>query len=156
MGAPAVGLLLVLFGMGSGLPSLGQADPELTRLFTPGGLAIPPGTYAVYRSPQALADLAAALKARDPSPAPGAWEIQRPEPLDAFPAYGQHDRSRLARLFNGRRVTLARGSLLVDGRRVAFVLIAPYPDTTLSSIVDHGTMVIVFNVPGSGVAHVRR
>jgi hypothetical protein len=150
MWAPAIVLVLVLFGMQSGLPSLGEPDAELTRLFTPGGLAIPPGTYVVYRSPKTLADLAAALKACDPSPAPGAWDIQRPEPLDAFPAYGQHDRSRLARLFNGRRVTLTRGSLLVDGRRVAFVLIAPYPDPTLSAIVDRGTMVIVFNVPGRG------
>ena len=130
-----------------GAPALGTPDAALTRLFTPMSPVIPAGTYAVYRSPLALPELAAALRALDPHPAAGAWQVQRPEPLEAFEPYGTHDRSKLARLFNGRRVSLARGSLLLDGQRVAFVLTAPYPDETLTAVVERGTMVIVFRVP---------
>jgi hypothetical protein len=123
---------------------LGTPDPALARLFTP--LSVPAGTYLVYRSSDAIETLTARLRALDPAPAPGAWEPTRPEARGAFGEEGRYDRDRLARLFNGKRVTLVRGSLVHQGRRVAYTLVSPYPDATLSRIME-GTMVIEFRVP---------
>ena len=81
-----------------------------------------------------------------PRPRPGAWQASRPEAHGAFGQEGVYDRARLARLFNGKRVTVVRGSLVRDGQRLAYTLVSPYPDATLSRIVD-GTMVIEFRVP---------
>jgi hypothetical protein len=140
-------LILMMAHPGSAQPALGQADAELTRLFTP--VSAPPGRYVVYRSERPIAELARELKALDPAPAPGAWEPSRPEAHDAFGQEGSYDRSRLARLFRGQRVTLIRGSLVREGHRTAYTLISPYPDATLSTIVG-GTLVIEFNVPPLG------
>jgi hypothetical protein len=119
---------------------LGPEDQALTRLFTP--VAAPPGTYAVYRVTTPIADLAAALRARDAAPAPGAWSATRPESHDAFGQAGLYDRYRLAQLFGGRRLTVVRGSLRRQGLLRAYTLISPYPDPSLTRI-ESGTMVIV-------------
>jgi hypothetical protein len=100
----------------------------------------------VYRSPSPIEPLAAGLRALDPAPAPGAWEPARPEANTAFGQEGLYDRARLARLFNGKRVTVVRGSLTREGGRVAYTLVSPYPDASLSTIVE-GTMTIEFRVP---------
>ena len=127
----------------AGVP-LGTSDAALTRLFTP--LSVPPGTCLVYRSSETIEALSARLRALDLAPASGAWEPSRPEAHGAFGQEGVYDRARLARLFNGRRVTVVRGSLVLNGQRRAYTLVSPYPDPTLSRIVD-GTMVIEFLVP---------
>jgi hypothetical protein len=124
--------------------TIGTPNPSLTRLFTP--LAVPPGTYVVSTSTETIETLTARLKAQDPSPAPGAWVASRPEASGAFGQEGLYDRARLARLFNGKRVTVVRGSLAQQGQRLAYTLVSPYPDPTLSHIVE-GTMVIEFRVP---------
>ena len=141
----AVGLTPQVFALVvmAALP-VGTLDKALTRLFTP--RAVPAGTYAVYTSSEGIAPLAARLRELDPSPAPGAWTPTRPEAHGAFGQEGVYDRARLARLFNGKRVTVVRGSLLRDGQRLAYTLVSPYPDATLSRIVE-GTMVIEFRVP---------
>ena len=41
---------------------------------------------------------------------------------------------------------VARGSLVRDSRRLAYTLISPYPDATLTRL-EPGTLVIVFHVP---------
>ena len=137
---------LVLCGPVMAEPRLGVPDAALTRLFTP--VSAPPGRYVVYRSDRPIAALAAELKALDPDPAPGAWESQRPEAHDAFGQEGSYDRSRLARLFRGRRVTLVRGSVKEARQRVAYTLISPHPTPSLDAIVD-GTMVIRYTLPPS-------
>lgn len=124
--------------------ALGTPHPALTRLFTP--VAVPPGTYVVYTSAETIETLTTRLRALDPSPAAGAWEPIRPEAHGAFGQEGLYDRARLARLFNGKRATVVRGSLVQDGQRLAYTLVSPYPDATLSRIVE-GTMVIEFKVP---------
>jgi len=126
------------------LPALGTPSPALARLFTP--LSVPPGTYEVFTSTEGIEALTARLRALDPAPSAGAWAPSRPEAFAAFGQDGLYDRPRLARLFNGKRVTVVRGTLARDGRHVAYTLISPYPDPTLSRIVD-GTMVIAFHVP---------
>jgi hypothetical protein len=123
---------------------LGTPDPALTRLFTP--LAVPPGMYVVYRSSEPIETLTEKLRALDPAPSPGAWKPSRPEAHVAFGQEGNYDRARLARLFNGTRVSLVRGSLVEGGKRVAYTLVSPFPDPTLSRIVEE-TMVIEFRVP---------
>ena len=138
----AVGLM-ASSAAATGVP-LGTPDPALTRLFTP--LSVPPGTYLAYRSSETIEALTARLRALDPAPALGAWEPSRPEANGAFGQEGAYDRARLARLFNGKRVTVVRGSLVQNGQRLAFTLVSPYPDPTLSHLVD-GTMAIEFRVP---------
>lgn len=123
---------------------LGLPDPALARLFTP--LSAPPDMYTVFTSTESIEAVAARLKRFDPTPATGAWEPTRPEASGAFGQEGLYDRSRLSRLFNGKRVTVVRGSFVHDGRRLAYTLVSPYPDASLSRIVS-GTMVIEFRVP---------
>jgi len=138
-----VALLLLAAAAAAAVP-LGTPNHALTRLFTP--LAAPPGTYVVSISTEAIETLAARLREQDPSPSPGAWMPARPEASGAFGQEGLYDRARLARLFNGKRVTVVRGSLVQQGQRLAYTLVSPYPDPTLSHIVE-GTMVIEFRVP---------
>lgn len=143
---PAVGPIpyVVLLLIAAAAVPLGTPNPALTRLFTP--LAVPPGTYVVSTSTETIETLTARLREQAPSPAPGAWVPSRPEAYAAFGQEGLYDRARLARLFNGKRVTVVRGSLTQQGQRLAYTLVSPYPDHTLSQIVE-GTMVIEFRVP---------
>lgn len=122
---------------------LGAPDEALCERFTPA--SAPPGTYQVFRSTETAEALAARLKALDPEPAPGAWEPRRLEIGAVFGYAGQFDHGRLGRLFRGRRVEVIRGSLRLDGRHRAYVLVSPYPDPGLSRIVD-GTMTIVIEL----------
>lgn len=135
-----------MLAWGPALPDLGAPSAALTRLFTP--LSVPPGTYTVSTTARPIAAVAAALKACDPVPMPGAWTLTTPEALDAFGQAGVYDRSRLAQLFGGRRPTVARGTLVGDGTREAYTLISPYPDAALSRL-ESGTMVIVLRMTPS-------
>ena len=144
--------VFVLVLAASAAVPLGHPDAALTRLFTP--QAVPPGTYVVFRSTETIEALTSRLRALDPSPAPGAWQPTRPEAHGAFGQEGLYDRAGLARLFNGKRVTVVRGSLTRDGRRLAYTLVSPYPEATLSRI-EEGTMVIEFRVPSLDDAIVR-
>ncbi len=68
---------------------------------------------------------------------------ERVAPTDGFGTIGGYDRAALAKLFGARRVTVARGPRLVDGRVVASVtLLSPYPDPTLTRLRP-GTLRIV-------------
>jgi hypothetical protein len=123
---------------------IGPTDDELRLAFTPATFAV--GSFAVHRSGEAIARLAARLRALDPAPAPGAWHVHGAGVFDAFGGEGPYDKARLARLFGGSSPSVARGTLLtIDGRR-AFTLISPCPDASLSSL-GAGTMVIVTRLP---------
>jgi hypothetical protein len=119
---------------------LGSGRPDLQRLFTP--LRAPEGTYEVRTTPRPIGELAGRLRACDPKPAPGAWTLTRPESHDAFGRAGIYDRFKLAQLFGGRRVTVARGSLPVGDGHIAYTLISPYPNAALDRL-ENGTMVIL-------------
>ena len=120
-------------------PDLGRRDLALERQFTP--IVAPGGTYVVSTVARSIEEVAASLKSLDTAPVPGAWSLAHPEAHEAFGQAGLYDRYRLAQLFGGRRLKVARGSLIVEGHRIAYTLISPYPDGTLSRIVA-GTMVI--------------
>ena len=66
-------------------------------------------------------------------PRAGQYEIcTTPEPFD---------RTRLRRLFNGRRVAVVRGWRRAGDSLESVTLISPYPDASLTSVRD-GTMMI--------------
>jgi hypothetical protein len=123
---------------------IGPADDGLRLAFTPATFAA--GSFAVHRSEEAIARLAARLRALDPAPAPGAWQVARAGVFDAFGGEGPYDKGRLARLFGGSSPFVARGTLVTTAGRRAFTLISPCPDAALSSLAA-GTMVIVTRLP---------
>jgi hypothetical protein len=129
----------------------GTPAPALARLFTP--LQAPAGTYTVtvltegIEGALALVKTALAPEASAGNP-PGSWQVQSLDPLEAFGTAGVYDRSKVARLFIGRRVSAVRGPVERGGKVVAAVtLISPYPDASLSRL-EQGTIVIVLNVAG--------
>jgi hypothetical protein len=123
---------------------LGVADPVLTRLLTPRSVLA--GTYEVYGSERSIQTIAADLRAEDHDPAPGAWNAEHQDTLDAFDGASRAERFRLAELYVGIRPLVARGSLVRDGRHEGYTLISPYPDASMTRLRP-GTMVIVFHVP---------
>jgi hypothetical protein len=123
---------------------IGPPDEGLRLAFTPATFAA--GSFHVHHSAEAIARLAARLRALDPAPAPGAWQVERAGVFDAFGGEGPYDKARLARLFGGSSPSVARGTLITKGGRRAFTLIAPCPDPSLSALRP-GTMVIVTRLP---------
>ncbi len=137
---------------GQNLEPPGTPAPALARLFTP--LQAPAGTYIVTvltegieaALPMVKTALAPEASAGNP---PGSWQVQSLDPLEAFGTAGVYDRSKVARLYTGRRVSVVRGPVERGGKVVAAVtLISPYPDATLSRL-EKGTIVIAVNVVGS-------
>jgi len=130
----------------------GTPAPALARLFTP--LQAPAEAYTVTVLTDGIeAALARVKKALAPNAAagdpPGSWQVQQMDPLEAFGTAGAYDRSKVARLYTGRRVSVVRGPVERGGKVVAAVtLISPYPDPALSRL-EPGTLVIAFNVVGS-------
>jgi hypothetical protein len=123
---------------------LGPADSAYRELFTPS--SSPPGTFAVYRSAEGIQSLATRFRALDPTPAAGAWDVERTGVFDAFGAEGPYDKGRLVRLFGGSSPRAARGSLVTPQGRIAVALISPYPDLAITSLQE-GTLVIVTRLP---------
>jgi len=121
------------------IPHLSWRDDEaLTRLFTP--VAAPPGIYRVAVSDAPIEQVAAAfatLAGADPD----AWKITSAGLVEAFGTEGPYNRARLARLINGGRIRMARGSVSVDGEAVAYTLVTPVPDPSLSTL-GAGTMIV--------------
>jgi hypothetical protein len=137
---------------GQSLEPPGTPAPALARLFTP--LQAPVGTYTVTVLTEGIDAALERVKqvlAPDAQPGrpPGSWQVQQADPLEAFGTAGVYDRSKVARLYTGRRVSVVRGPV-ERGRKVvaAVTLISPYPDATLSRL-EKGTLVIVFYVAGS-------
>ncbi len=115
------------FRLRAGIPSL-TCDQVLTGLFTPPHPEW--GHYLVCTSPEPIETLV-----------PGGWPIERVEALDAFGATGVFNRSRLVRLYGGRRARVARGWSGSGDAFESFTLVSPYPDASLA-ILSEGTMVI--------------
>jgi hypothetical protein len=104
-----------------------QCDPALTALFTP--LRPHLGRYEVCTLPTPLGEEGEALEA-----------------LDAFGDAGTYDRARLARLYGGRRVQVTHSWTETGRELVSITRLSPYPDATLSRLVN-GTLEIRFTVP---------
>jgi hypothetical protein len=124
-------------------------SPEHRGLFTP--RAAPAGAYqaVIVDAPMETARplVMRALGVPDaPASGTGSWAVRRLEAVEAFGASGVYDETRLGRLFNGRRASVARGPVVRDGEIIASVtLISPYPDPGLTRL-EQGTLVIIFDV----------
>ncbi len=140
-----VPLLVAIAALGSttSVPAPGTRDPALTSLFAP--IAAPPGIYDVYTSGEPIGVLASRLRTCDPAPAADAWKVLGSDPANAFGVEGRYDRARLARLFSGRRVQVARGSLKGPDGVVGYTLVSPYPDPSLETLRP-GTLIIVARI----------
>ena len=103
-------------------------DPELTRLFTP--LRPVEGRYEVCVTDEPID----AVKRADS-------DVRLEDAVDAFGTSGAYDRGLLMRLYSSRRPRVVRESHEEGGELMSVTLISPYPDRTLSRLVD-GTMVI--------------
>jgi hypothetical protein len=66
-------------------------------------------------------------------------------PLDAFGDGGSFNKAALARLYGGRRPTVAHGWVEEHGRFVSITLVSPYPDRLLRAL-EPGTLVIRYFV----------
>ena len=125
------------------MPAPWREAQEFVALFAPGD-----GRAAFYRAYVAAADLDTVLRLVTADPAlrgaPGAWTPELASPLDIFGQAGRYDRSRVARLYGGRRPRVARGTrLTTDGTTEAWTLISPYPEPGLRRL-ESGTLVLVF------------
>jgi hypothetical protein len=131
----------------------GAPAPSLARIFTP--RQAPHGAYLVSTVTDgiegALRTVKAALSPGSPEGEPaGSWQVQQLDPLEAFGTTAIYDRSKVAQLYAGRRVSVVRGPIERSGRVVgATTLISPYPDSSLSRL-ETGTMVIVLRLTGGG------
>ncbi|HKB13067.1 MAG TPA: hypothetical protein VKD69_20525, partial [Vicinamibacterales bacterium] len=67
------------------------------------------------------------------------------EPLDAFGSAGAYDRSKLARLYGGTRVHVARMWSGTARDLTSTTRLSPYPDPTLTRLIP-GTLEIRFSV----------
>jgi hypothetical protein len=71
------------------------------------------------------------------------------EPLDAFGAAGRYNRSKLVRLYGGRRVETLRGWRMDGDRLESVTLLSPYPDASLTKL-EPGTMIITLTIQRKG------
>jgi hypothetical protein len=130
------------------LPSLEPPSPEAPpvylELFAP---AVHKSSYRAFISPLPLDRVLQSLAATGLASPPGAWQPESQPALDAFGRAGRYDRSKLARLYGARRVDVARGPRVGDGRVVeTWTLISPYPDPQLERL-EPGTLMLVLRLP---------
>ena len=112
-------------------------DPALTALFTP--LHPRVGRYEVCTTNDPIERVVAGETHDGAEYTYGRMEAL--EPLDALGGAGPYDRFAVARLYVGRRVKVARGWQQFDDRFESVTLLSPYPDPSLTRLVD-GTMII--------------
>ena len=127
-GAALVAPVLAL-GLQSDAP---RCDPELIALWTPRHPQL--GRYEVCTTSRALPEVA------DPS-----WKIEAMAPLDAFGDVGSFNKATVARLYSGRRPTVAHGWLEENGRFVSITLVSPYPNRQLRAL-ETGTLIVRYIV----------
>lgn len=123
----------------------GRPSVALAKLFTP--RHAPPGTYEVVLLDEPIDRARARVEAEALAGAggrpPGASPVLEMDPLMAFGDAGTYEKTRVARLYTGRKAKVVRIPVERDGRTLAAVtLVSPYPDPALSRLVE-GTMAIV-------------
>ncbi len=109
-------------------------DPALAAAFTP--LHPQLGRYEVFTSSEPLSVVIQEV-------GKGGWKVEMLAPLEAFGNAGSYDKSALARLYGGRRVSVSRGWIQQNGRFESLTLISPYPDASLSHL-NQGTLILRF------------
>ena len=122
------------------LAALLTCDPALTLMFTPSRPQL--GRYEVCTAAGSIEETMAA-----DTRGLHYGDIEALEALDAFGAGGPYDRARLARLYGGTRVRVARGWTETTGGFESVTLLSPYPDPTLEHL-QPGTMMISWTFGG--------
>jgi hypothetical protein len=137
--------LLTLIGALLAIPAGFAEDSVYVPLFTPRGA--PPGAYRTFTTSRPLDKVLAALAADASLPArDGSFEAHLESAADAFGSSGGYNRWKLALLYGGQRVAVARGPRFADGRVVeAWTLVSPYPDPQLQRL-NPGTLLIVLDL----------
>jgi hypothetical protein len=108
--------------------ALAACDPALTALFTPRHPQL--GRYEICTTTDPIETAAASASA-----------IEATEPLDAFGTAGNYDRSKLSRLYGGKRALVAHRWTQSGDAFESITFISPYPDATLTHLLP-GTMLI--------------
>jgi hypothetical protein len=102
-------------------------------------------TFATAR--ERLEDVVAYYRTRWPSSNARSWTIERTGPLEVFDGAALVDRARLAQLYAGKPVRVARGPITEHGRVTHTVLLmSPYPDPQLTGL-NAGTLIMTVAVP---------
>ena len=78
-----------------------------TRLFVPP--ALQDGRAEAFVAKSGIEEVAAEYRRLSPPVHEGSFRVSRTTPLEAFDGAALFDRARVARLYGGRRVSLARG-----------------------------------------------
>jgi hypothetical protein len=141
--------LLSLIGALLAIPAGFAENSAYLPLFTPRGA--PAGAYRTFTTPRPLEQVLAGLAGDASLPAAGGSFTSRLESAgDAFGLSGGYNRWKLALLYSARRVAVARGPRLADGRVVeAWTLVSPYPDPQLERL-NPGTLLIVLDLEAVG------
>ena len=121
------------------LAALVSCDPALTALFTPARPSV--GRYQICTTAQPLDHIIA-----EAADGPHYGPAEMLEPLEAFGAAGPYDRAALARLYDGKRVRVARGWIERRDRFESITLLSPYPDASLTHLLP-GTMIVTWAAP---------
>jgi hypothetical protein len=137
--------LLSLIAALLAIPAGFAEDSTYVPLFTP--RVAPAGTYRTFTTSRPLDKVLAALASDASLPAhDGSFESHLENAADAFGLSGGYNRWKLALLYGARRVAVARGPRLADGRVVeAWTLVSPYPDQRLERL-NPGTLLIVLDL----------
>ena len=119
-------ILLALSGVFEPAAPAG-CDPALAALFSPPRPGL--GTYEVCVTGDRPETALGREGFADTGP-------ERLEVLDAMGAGGGFDRARLTQLYDGRRVEVRRGWRIAQDRFESITAISPYPDPTLTRILE--------------------
>jgi hypothetical protein len=127
----------------------GTPAPELAKQFTP--RHAPAEAYEVVvldgdieRAREQV--LTAVRNASAAAPSRETLVVRSLDPLQAFGRAGTYNQTTVARLYTGRKAKVVRIPVDRQGRTIAAItLISPYPDPTLSRLIE-GTLVIALNV----------
>jgi hypothetical protein len=120
-------------------------DPVLTRTFTPRRPRV--GAYDVCVTAEPL-ELARSDGFTYAAP-------EQLDPIDAFGAGGAYDRSKLAQLYHGERVTVVRGWRAIGDRFESVTLLSPYPDASQTKL-EPGTMIVRYTFDTKDAIAARR
>src|SRR5258708_1905115 len=115
-------------------------DPALAALFTP-----PKPVVGRYEACVAAEPIEKVIESGAAGAAAQYGTVAQTDWPGAFGTAGPYDRARVARLYGGTAVRVARGWRKTGDRFESITLISPYPDATLTHL-NPGTLIIRFSI----------
>ena len=114
--------------------------PDLAALFTP-----PKPVVGQYEACVAAEPIEKVIESGAEDVAAHYGAVAETDWLGAFGTAGPYDQARVARLYGGRAVRVARGWRKTGDRFESITLISPYPDAALTRL-NPGTLIIRFSI----------